>query len=124
MTFKKIVENIYPVNKYHEENPPFSRDRRRNFSSSKKKVIDYFDTVQKRATTTNEKFIRKNLPYRIRAYTIGKRAFIGLTIYDNKNVQINTITREITNDDFSVLMDNLTSGSGLIFDNMPGWELK
>lgn len=122
MDFKKSLDIIYPTSSIHNNKDVdqfFPKNPRRNSSYGKKKVMDYIETVKKRAASTNERFIRKNLPYRLRAYTIGRRAFIGLAIYDGNNKIINNVARDITDDDFGIIIDNLSTGSGLLFDNIP-----
>jgi hypothetical protein len=116
------IENIHHSSKTHNSrdvDQSFSKNPRRNSSHEKKKVMDYIETVKKRAASTNEHFIRKNLPYRLRVYTVGRRAFIGLAIYDGNNKVINNVVRDITEADFGTVMDNLSTGSGLLFDSMP-----
>jgi hypothetical protein len=120
MGFRNL-ENVHPSSKIHNNrnvDQSFSNTRR-DPSYGKKKVMDYIETVKKRAVSTNEHFIRKNLPYRLRAYTVGRRAFIGLAIYDENNKVVNNVVRDITDDDFGTIMDNLSTGKGLLFDSRP-----
>jgi hypothetical protein len=127
MNFEKVLKNIYPAARTHNDrdvDPSFSRNPKRNHHNGKKRVIDYTDTIKKRAEVVNEKFIRSNLPHRIRIYTKGKRAYINMSIYGDQNVIVSSTTRDITDDDFGILMDNISTGSGLLFDDMPPWKIK
>jgi len=83
-----------------------------------------FWIIKKRAEVTNERFIRTSSPYRVRVYTKGRKAFLNLSIYGDQNRVVSSLTRDITDDDFSILMDNISTGSGLLFDDMPSWKTR
>ena len=110
----RIIERIHPVNGLRNTGVYdafiIEDDRPRRYTE--KKVMDYIETVKKRAEKTNDSFIQKDLPYRLRVYVQKKRAFLELS-----TTQSGSKTRDITNDDFNKLMDNITTGTGLIFDS-------
>jgi len=128
MSFSRILKSISPIARTHNDRNvsdlPFSKNPKRNPHHEKKKVWDYIETIKKRAETTNEKFIRMCSPFRIRVYTKGRRAFLNLSVYGDQNVVTSSLTRDITDDDFSILMDNISTGSGLLFDDMPSWKTR
>lgn len=113
-TRNRIIEGIYPINGLRNNGvfDAFIVEDRPRRQHIKKKVMDYIETIKKRAEKTNGTFIQKNLPYRLRVYAQKKRAFIEIS-----SIQGDSKTRDITNDDFNKLMDNITTGTGLIFDS-------
>jgi hypothetical protein len=84
---------------------------------TKKKVLDYINTIKKRAKKTNDSFVQKHLPYRLRVYTQDKKAFIELSTIDDQGNITDKKTRDITKDDFNRIIENISMGTGLIFDS-------
>jgi hypothetical protein len=88
--------------------------------STGKRVQDYLRTVKKRAQVTDLEFQRQHLPYRFRIITDGnENILIDLSILDEQNKVIKHETRNITNDNFGSLMDDISTGKGLLIDDLP-----
>lgn len=87
-----------------------------------KVVKDYAETVEKRAKEINGQFEKRHLPYRIKVSVENDESVqLDLSIVNESGTAISYVRRNITDEDFSKLMDDISSGKGLIFDNVPGW---
>ncbi|MDD5674902.1 MAG: hypothetical protein PHC61_12100 [Chitinivibrionales bacterium] len=85
-----------------------------------KRVLDYVNTVKKRAQMTNQQFERQHLPYRLNVYTAAnENVLIDLSIFDKKGNVLGHSTRNVTNENFGRLMDDISSGKGLLIDDVP-----
>jgi hypothetical protein len=87
--------------------------------ASRKKVLDYLDTIKKRTEMANDQAQKQGLPYRLNVYSDSTRAFMDILIIDGNEKELNQITREITHSNVGDLLDSITSGSGLIIDDLP-----
>jgi hypothetical protein len=86
-------------------------------------VKDYAGTVEKRAKEINSQFEKRQLPYRIKVTIAADESVqLDLSIVNESGSPVNYLRRNISDDDFSKLMDDITSGKGIIFDNVPGWS--
>lgn len=116
---QRVVERIHPSNKFRNNGVIdafiIEEDRPRRYL--RKKVMDYIDTLKKRAEKTNGSFVQKQLPYRLKIYTQDKKAFIELSTVDGFGNILDKKIRDITKDDFNKLIENISTGIGLIFDS-------
>jgi hypothetical protein len=87
---------------------------------SGKRVRDYFRTVRKRAQTTDLEFRRQKLPYRLKVLTdANENVMIDLSVLNEKGGVVRHETRNVTNENFGKLMDDISSGKGLLIDDLP-----
>jgi hypothetical protein len=85
-----------------------------------KRVRDYLKTIKKRAESTNQQFASQHLPYQITVDLVGNdEILIDLAVLDKKGVPIRHSKRNITNENFSRLMEDISTGKGLLLDSMP-----
>jgi hypothetical protein len=85
-----------------------------------KRVRDYLRTVKKRAQTTDLEFRRKRLPYRFKILTDdNENVLIDLSVLNPDGSVVRHETRNVTNDNFGRLMDDISSGKGLLIDDLP-----
>ena len=83
-------------------------------------VLTHFDTVSKRASWTNQVLERRRLPYRFRVYTLqDQRVLIDLSVFNDRGEQTRKITRDITEENFGKIIDDVTDGKGLFLDSAP-----
>jgi hypothetical protein len=88
--------------------------------STGKRVQDYLRTIRTRAQATDREFQRRNLPYRFKVLTDNnENVLIDLSILDGQGKVIRHETRNVTNDNFGTLMDNISTGKGLLIDDLP-----
>jgi hypothetical protein len=81
-----------------------------------RKTQDHFETVTKRTELCNAMLMQKKLPYRFCIYKKGRQIFIDLVAL-NENGKIKDILRKnITNEDFDKLIDDISSIEGLFVD--------
>lgn len=118
-----IVENIAPLNNVKNEKAVDMKDSTANIQISKtvrKNVLHYLDTLKKRVKMTNDQAKKQNLPYRLTVHKVDKdKVFLDVVIMDADEKELDRISRDVTNNDFGKLIDNITSGSGLIIDDLP-----
>lgn len=118
------IEKIIPSNKIKNEDhvdwtpPRINLDQVRG--AMKKTVFKYLKTLKKRAEMTNDQARKQNLPYRLKVHTIGDdKVFLDVLIVDASEKELERISRDVTNNDFVKLIENITAGSGLIIDDLP-----
>ena len=113
---------IWPSNKLNNDkdvNMSFEKKNGHRRYLKGKKIIEYFKTVEKRVEMANESFINQKLPYRLKVYIENKKVIIELLSVDKHGKFIRYAVRDITNENFGKLMDNLSTGTGLLFDDLP-----
>jgi hypothetical protein len=88
--------------------------------STGKRALDYLRTIRTRAQATDREFQRRHLPYRFKVLTDNnENVLIDLSILDGQGKVIKHETRNVTNDNFGALMDNISTGKGLLIDDLP-----
>jgi hypothetical protein len=88
--------------------------------STGKSVRDYLRTIRKRAQATDREFQRQHLPYRFKVLTDNnENVLIDLSILDGQGKVVKHETRNVTNDNFGKLMDDISTGKGLLIDDLP-----
>jgi hypothetical protein len=88
--------------------------------STGKRAQDYIRTIRTRAQATDREFQRQHLPYRFKVLTDNnENVLIDLSIFDGQGKVIKHETRNVTNDNFGALMDNISTGKGLVIDDLP-----
>jgi hypothetical protein len=81
-----------------------------------KRVKDYFKTLAKAADTSNKQLEERGIGFRFCVYSLKNRVYIDFVTLDAANGVKETQTRDITNEDFNVWIDNITRIEGLNFD--------
>ncbi|HEX7509943.1 MAG TPA: hypothetical protein VF335_01475, partial [Chitinivibrionales bacterium] len=88
--------------------------------STGKRARDYLRTISTRAQATDREFQRQHLPYRFKVLTDNnENVLIDLSILDGQGKVIKHETRNVTNDNFGMLMDDISTGKGLLIDDLP-----
>jgi hypothetical protein len=88
--------------------------------SAGKRAQDYLRTISTRAQATNLEFQRQHLPYRFKVLTDNnENVLIDLSILDGQGKVVKHKTRNVTNDNFGALMDDISTGKGLLIDDLP-----
>lgn len=83
---------------------------------SKRRSGDYFATLAKRALVANNELTTKNLPYRFCVYQQGDQVLLDIVALDEKGNVIKTVRKNITEDDFDLLIDDMSLLEGLFLD--------
>lgn len=88
--------------------------------STGKRARDYLRTIKTRAQATDREFQRQHLPYRFKVLTDNnENVLIDLSILDGQGKVLKHETRNVTNDNFGMLMDDISTGKGLLIDDLP-----
>lgn len=107
------VKNDEAIMKDSTANVPYSKTIRKN-------VLHYLNTLKKRAEMTNDQAKKQKLPYRLKVHKVDQdKVFLDVVIMDADEKELDRISRDVTNHDFGKLIDNITSGAGLIVDDLP-----
>jgi hypothetical protein len=89
--------------------------------SSAKRVQDYLHTIGIRAQATDLEFQRKHLPYRIKVLANNnENILIDLSILDGQGKVMKHETRNVTDANFNMLMEDISTGKGLLIDDLQG----
>jgi hypothetical protein len=78
--------------------------------------MDYLHAITKAAEASNGALEKKGLPYRFCVYAEGENVMIDLVMLDQAGKIVKEIKRNITDDDFAKLIDNISSIEGLFFN--------
>ncbi len=73
-------------------------------------------TMARAAQASNEKLAKKGLPYRFCVCEKNGRIIIDLVLLDQSGKIVREIQRDITNEDFDRLIDDVASIEGLLID--------
>lgn len=123
-----IVGEVWPLTRLRNEKAvemETSRAPIKKRPAAGKSVFDYFATVRKRAMLMNRRLTETHSPFRVQAYADDqKRVFIEFSLVDKNGQEIGNTKRDVTDEDFGRLMDNLSTGMGLIVDDVPGWKIR
>ena len=114
-----VVGAVMPPRKVYNESDASSQESIARLSQAMNKtVLSYLGTVKKRAEITNDLAKKKKLPYRLKVYPVAvDKVFMDVVIVNDKDEEVNRVSRDVTNADFDKLIDNISEGSGLLFDN-------
>ena len=111
------TNEVKPINPtfviYNQQGIPrnFQRSRfKKNLKN--RKMGEYIKTLEKRAQDTNQRFKNQNLPYELSLRDSTGEIFIDLAIKGYK-----TLSRNITEENFGKIIDDISIGKGLIIDN-------
>lgn len=96
------------------------RDRRGEREKEKflprKKVKDYFKTLAKATETSNQQLDERGIPYRFCVYQEDDKVFIDFITLDTNGDVKETQTKDITNEDFNLWIENIANIAGLNID--------
>jgi hypothetical protein len=69
---------------------------------------------------SNDLAKKQKLPYRLTVHKVdSNRVFLDVVIVDADEKELDRISRDVTENNFGKLLDNITDGSGLIIDDLP-----
>jgi len=118
-----VVEQVSTLNRVKNDGEAVMKDSTANIQLSKtirKNVLHYLSTLKKRAEMTNNLAKKQKLPYRLAIHKVDQdKVFLDVVIMDADEKELDRISRDVTNNDFGKLIDNITSGAGLIIDDLP-----
>ncbi len=82
----------------------------------RKKVKDYFNTLEKAAENTNQQLEERKVPYRFCVYQEDDKVFIDFVTLDIYGKVKETQTTDVTNKDFNRWIEKIANAAGLNFD--------
>ena len=82
----------------------------------RKKVKDYFKTLSKATETSNERLEQQGIPFRFCVYEKDEKVFIDFAQLDKQGKVKTVETKDITNEDFNMWIDDIANIEGLVID--------
>ena len=82
----------------------------------RKKVKDYFKTLSKATETSNERLEQQGIPFRFCVYEKDEKVFIDFAQLDKQGKVKTVETKDITNEDFNIWIDDIANIEGLVID--------
>ena len=82
----------------------------------RKKVKDYFKTLSKATDTSNERLEQQGIPFRFCVYEKDEKVFIDFAQLDKQGKVKTVETKDITNEDFNIWIDDIANIEGLVID--------
>ena len=83
---------------------------------SKRKPEEFMHTIGRAAKESNELLAKKGIPYRFCVYRSGDAVMIDLVQLNAEGKIVKEVKRNITNEDFDRLIENIASIEGLFID--------
>ena len=93
-------------------------DKEKEQYKPRKKVKNYFSTLAKATETSNEKLEEKGMPFRFYVYEKDEKVFIDFIQLDRQGKVKTTSTKDITNEDFNMWIEDIANIEGLVIDTM------
>ena len=84
----------------------------------RKKVKNYFSTLAKATETSNEKLEHKGMPFRFCVYEKDEKVFIDFIQLDRQGKVKTTSTKDITNEDYNMWIEDIAKIEGLVIDTI------
>ena len=82
----------------------------------RKKVKDYFKTLAKATETSNEHLEQRDVPFRFCVYEKDDKVFIDFIQLDKRGKVKTVDTKDITNEDFNMWIEDIANIEGLVID--------
>lgn len=82
----------------------------------RKRVKDYFKTLSKATETSNERLEQQGIPFRFCVYEKDEKVFIDFAQLDKQGKVKTVETKDITNEDFNIWIDDIANIEGLVID--------
>jgi hypothetical protein len=90
--------------------------KQEQYAPPKRGARSYFRTILKAAEASNEYCAKKGLPYRFWVYLENDDVFIDLVVLDNDGNPVEEKRKNISQEDFARVIEDVTSIEGLFFD--------
>lgn len=82
----------------------------------RKRVKNYFKTLSKATETSNERLEQQGIPFRFCVYEKDDKVFIDFAQLDKQGKVKTVETKDITNEDFNIWIDDIANIEGLVID--------
>jgi uncharacterized FlaG/YvyC family protein len=102
-------------NEEHDKNGTSKRREERKHEE-KRHPKEHMETIARTAESSNEQLSKKGLPYRFRIYEEQGSVIIDLVMLDNAGNITKEVKRNITDEDFDRLIEDISSIEGLFID--------
>lgn len=85
---------------------------------SKRNPLAYMSTISRTAKESNDQLAKKGIPYRFRVYESAGKVMIDLVQLNAEGEIIKEVRRNITDEDFGRIINNIASIEGLLIDSI------
>jgi hypothetical protein len=82
----------------------------------KRHPLEYMGTISKAAKESNDQLTKKGIPYRFHVYESAGKVMIDLVQLNAEGSIIKEVRRNITDEDFDRIINNIASIEGLLID--------
>jgi hypothetical protein len=82
----------------------------------KRHPLEYMGTISRAAKESNDQLARKGIPYRFNVYESAGKVMIDLVQLNTEGEIIKEVRRNITDEDFDRVINNIASIEGLMID--------
>ena len=83
---------------------------------SKRNPLEYMGTISRAAKESNDQLAKKGIPYRFCVYESAGKMIIDLVQLNAQGEVIKEVRRNITDEDFDRLINNIAAIEGLLID--------
>jgi flagellar hook protein FlgE len=111
-----VTSEVHNKDSGNKEAPSRSEPPKKLFRPSKNRP-EYTDTIKKRVQLLNKDLSLKNKSYRYNTRQDGDKLFVDMFVMDSHGDIVLQYTKEVTQDNYRVILDSMQSGSGFLFDD-------
>lgn len=114
------VERVPGVPRVHNDEHAGKEGRKKHHDPDQHEMRhpkEYLHAITQAAKTSNDLLEKKGSRYRFCVYEENEKVMIDLVMLDAAGKITKEVKRNITNDDFDKLINNITSIEGLLFDS-------
>ena len=113
------IEEVTGLRRVHNEEHGEKESSGRHAETShheKRHPKEYLNAITKAAEASNDRLAKKGAPYRFRVYDEEGKVMIDLVMLDDTGKIVKEVKRNITDDDFDRLIENISAIEGLFID--------
>jgi len=111
-----VAPEVHNKDSDNKGTPPRSEPPKKLFRPSKNKP-EYTATVKKRVQLLNKDLFTKNKSYRYDTRQEGDKLLVYMFVMDSHGDIVLQYTKEVTQDNYRVVLDSMQSGNGFLFDD-------
>jgi len=115
-----VVERVSGTTRVHDNDHNGNEGKKRHQdqeNKEKRNPKEFMHTIASAVKASNEQLVKKGSKYRFCVYEEKGNVMIDLVLLDDNGKIIKEVKKNITNDDFDMLINNIASIEGLLFDD-------
>jgi hypothetical protein len=113
LTIKAMPHLLNALVRHADADARRHRERQRHHFQ---RIKDYFPTLARATAMANENLVRLHRPMRFCVYQKDEKVFIDIIELNAEGKVVLTVTKEITDEDFALWINDVSQAEGLVID--------